>query len=55
MCHYALYTLDEIEYFIKKYVIEEKNLMIDELYKSADIQSKIEHYDELRYEFTHKK
>lgn len=55
VCHYALYTLDEIEYFIKKYVIEEKNLMIDELYKSADIQSKIEHYDELRYEFTHKK
>ena len=53
VCHYGSKTALETEYFVQRYIIEKRHLIIDETYKNTDIDPKIEHYDQLRYEFTH--
>ena len=53
VCHYGSKTVLETEYFIQRYIVEKKHLMIDEEYKNTDIESRIDYYDQLRYEFTH--
>lgn len=53
VCHYGSKTVLETEYFIQKYIVEKRHLMIDEIYKNTDIEPKIEYYEQLRYEFTH--
>lgn len=54
VCHYGWKTTMESEFFIQKYIIEGLHLKIDEVYKNTDIQSKKKHYDDMRYEITHR-
>ena len=55
VCHYGSQTVLETEYFIQKYIVEKKHLMIDERYRNADVEPKIEYYNQLRAELMRSK
>ena len=50
VCLYGLETIHEVEYFIQKYIVEKKDLIIDEMYKDRSVEPKIGYYNQLRRE-----